>query len=58
MNFLFFIWIHLGYEKIIGVEEWLVNPFSASVPFLYPLKTSESQRFSDVFRGYRNGRLA
>ena len=24
------------------------------VTFLYPLKTSESHRFSDVFRGYRN----
>ena len=27
------------------------------VPLLYPLKTSESQRFSDVFRGYRNETL-
>ena len=30
----------------------LTNPFSTNVPLLYPLKTSESQRFSDVFRGY------
>ena len=30
------------------------NPFPANVPFLYPLKTSENQRLSDVFRGYRN----
>ena len=29
----------------------------ANIPLLYPLKTSENQRFSDVFRGYRNGTL-
>ena len=28
-----------------------VNPFQANVSFLYPLKKSEKQRFSDVFRG-------
>ena len=33
------------------------NPFSTSVPILYPLKTSENQRFSDVFREYRSGAL-
>ena len=32
------------------------NPFSSSVP-LCSLKTSENQRFSDVFRGYRSGTL-
>ena len=31
----------------------VVNPFHVSVFFLYPLKTSENQRFSDVFIGYR-----
>ena len=30
------------------------NPYSPSVTFLYPLKTPENLRFSDVFRGYRN----
>ena len=46
-------------------NESVVNLFRANVPinfnvfpvyykFLYPLKTSENQRFSDVFRGYRN----
>ena len=30
-----------------------INPFSVSVLFLYPLKTSENQRFSYAFRGYR-----
>ena len=29
------------------------NPSHATGLFLYPLKTSEKQRFSDVFRGYR-----
>ena len=24
-------------------------------PFLYPLRMSENDRFSDVFRGYKNG---
>ena len=33
-------------------------PFWANVQFLYPLKTSGNQRFSDVFKGYRNGTLA
>ena len=32
----------------------IFNPFQSSVTFLYPLKTSENQRFSDIFRGYRN----
>ena len=34
------------------------NLFQANALFLYPLKTSENQRFSDVFRGYRNRTLA
>ena len=33
------------------------NPFSTNVLLLYPLKTSENFRFSDVFRGCRNGTL-
>ena len=35
-----------------------INPFQANVPFLYPLKMSENQRFSDVFRRYKKGTLA
>ena len=35
-----------------------INHFHVNVLFLYPLKTSENQRFPDVFRGYRNGTLA
>ena len=34
------------------------NPFSTNVPLLYPLKTENHRRFSDVFRGYRSGTLA
>ena len=29
------------------------NTFYSNVPFLFSLKTSENQRFSDVFREYR-----
>ena len=35
-----------------------INPLQANVPILYPLKMSENQRFSDVFRGYKKGTLA
>ena len=34
------------------------NLFRANVPFLYPLKSSQNQSFSDVFKGYRKGALA
>ena len=34
----------------------LTKPFSTNVSLLYPLKT-ENRRFSDVFRGYRSGKL-
>ena len=34
-----------------------VKLFSTNVPILYPLKTSENYRFSDVFRGYGIGTL-
>ena len=33
------------------------NPFHVNVLFLYPLKTSENHRFSDIFRGLRIGTL-
>ena len=35
-----------------------LNPFLANVPILYPLKTPENQRFSDIFTGYKLGTLA
>ena len=33
------------------------NPFSTNLPLLYPLKTLESIRFSDVIREYRSATL-
>ena len=40
----------------------MINPSHAtgleSDLFLYPLKTSENQRFSDVFRGYKKRSVA
>ena len=35
-----------------------INSYSSNVTFLYPLKTSENPRFSEVFRGYKNVTLA
>ena len=35
----------------------LINPFVPNALFLYPLKTSETVRLFDVFRGYRKGTL-
>ena len=34
-----------------GYNKKNLNTFSTNVPLLYPLKTSENQRFFDVFRG-------
>ena len=39
-------------EKLVSF-----NPFLTNASLLYPLKTSENLRFSDVFRGYRSGTL-
>ena len=36
----------------------LFNPFHATSFFWYHVKTSESQRFSDVFRGYQKRPVA
>ena len=40
-----------------NVSEWILNSFSPNTPSLYPLKTSENQRSSDIFRRYGNGTL-
>ena len=38
---------------IVNFEHmYLINPFHATDLFLYPLKTSDTLCFSDVFRGY------
>ena len=34
-----------------------LNPFLANVPISYPLKTTEHQRYSGVFWGYKMGIL-
>ena len=39
-------------------EVFYFNPFHVIGLFLYPLKTSENQKFSDVFRGYTNRPVA
>ena len=44
------------YIKFVN-EDWMINPFSNNVSLLYPLKTSENLRLSDVLRGYRSGTL-
>ena len=41
----------------MNIEILFINPFSANVPLLYPLKISENRRFFDVLRGYRSGTL-
>ena len=35
-----------------------INPYHATGPFLYSLKTLENLCFSDVFRGYRKRPVA
>ena len=37
---------------MIELKVFSVYPFHATPLFLHPLKTSDKQRFSDVFRGY------
>ena len=54
----------LNHKKVMSRETFqpwrdkFVNLLQANVPFLSLLKASENQRFSDVFRGYRDGILA
>ena len=40
------------------MTKFIINPFQATVLFLYPLKTSQNLRFSAVFRGYRKRAVA
>ena len=51
---------NIGKKRVKGTLEnmflkifFIFNPFHATDFFLYPLKTSENLRFSDIFRGYR-----
>ena len=41
----------------VNAQNDILNPFSTNVALLYPLKTSEYRRFSNVLRGYRSGIL-
>ena len=56
-------WKNVPIDKIvvkwISVKQYYIyfNSFWNNFLFLYPLKTSENQSFSDFFRGYRNGAL-
>ena len=50
-----FFWEFLEISKNFG--KIIRKPFSANVPLLYPLKTSENQRFADVFKEYRSKTL-
>ena len=38
-------------------KEFVINPFVPNAPFLYPLKTKKTIRFSNVFRWWRKGAL-
>ena len=38
-------------------KDFLFNPLQPSVAFLYPLKRSEKQGFSDIFKGYKKATL-
>ena len=50
---------YLGNVKTSNINQFIckINLFLTNVPPLYPLKTSENQRFSFDFRGYRSGIL-
>ena len=41
-----------------GRKLFYINPFPGTGLILYPLKTSEDQRFSDIFRRYRKKPVA
>ena len=49
----FDIYVGVPQASVLGaiILNIFINPFQANVLFLYPLKTSENLRFSDVFRG-------
>ena len=46
------------YLMNIDIVTLKINPFHATGLFLYPLKKSENQRFSDTFAGYRKRPVA
>ena len=47
------------FNRLMELDTYsIINPFHANGLFLYPLKTSESFWFSDIFRGYRKRPVA
>ena len=52
-----FMWI-INSVLLLHAASFGNNPFHAIAPFLYSLKTSGNQRFSNIFSGYRNGTMA
>ena len=53
---IFFVYLFI-YLFIYFAFLLFFNPFSTNVRLIYPLKTLENLRFSDVFREYRSGTL-
>ena len=51
---------YLRYVRDKMTREKRINTwtFDASVPFLQPLKVTKNHRFSDIFSGHENGKLA
>ena len=41
----------LRFILLIFTSTWFFNPIKSNVPFFYPLKTLQNQRFCKVFRG-------
>ena len=56
-----FWWLHLNFYRdlifTLDSPKLCFSHLSSNISFLYHLKTSENQRFSDVFKGCRNGIL-
>ena len=48
---------HNNKVKVV-ITTFIINPFQATLLFLYSLKTSQNLRFSAVFRGYKKGAVA
>ena len=60
--FLYIIEFRSIYETLIteggNMFKESINPCQVNVPSLYPLKWSKNLWLSDIFSGYRNGKLA
>ena len=46
-----------GQSNLLPKSSLCISPFILNAPFLFPLKTQKTVRFSDVFRGQRKGKL-